>query len=66
MYPETITCWDLIDTFTELSGANREAMKDETSAESLCPNTKQIEIQGVDAFVGTSFTLEVEQTPDSR
>ena len=42
----SIGCWTLIDTFTQLSEANRQAMKDELDEGIQCPNTTHIDVKG--------------------
>ena len=58
---DSIECWMLIDSFTELSEADRQAMKDELSEDVSCPNTTHIDLS-VARTIGVSagFKLDVE------
>ena len=56
---DSIDCWTLIDTFTELSEADREAMKAELVDGISCPNTKQIKVEGNFLTGSANFNLGV-------
>lgn len=38
----SVNCKDLIDSFTQLSAADREAMKEEIALPAMCPEVSQI------------------------
>ena len=56
---DSIDCEELIDTFTELADADRQAMKDEIVFPSLCPNTTSITLEGNSISGFANFELNL-------
>ena len=55
----SIACGALIDTFTDLSEENRQAMKDEIVLPSLCPDITSFQLEGDSLRGSQSFNVEV-------
>ena len=56
---DSIDCHVLIDTFTDLSEADREAMKAELHTGFMCPDTTNMDIQGNAIEGSANVKLEI-------